>query len=77
MKAELQRLIKLIDNQSLDCFGIKVSFGQMVGDTSRSTKDNGRMISCNAFLFFGNGMPAVAATRFPGSSHAPEHGIYL
>ena len=37
----------------------------------------GAMISCNAFLFFGNGMPAVAATRFPGSSHAPEYGIYL
>jgi hypothetical protein len=77
MKAELQRFIKLIDNQSLDCFGIKVPFGQMVGDTSRSTDNDGRMISCNAFLFFGNGMPAVAATRFPGSSHAPEYGIYL
>ena len=83
MKAELQRFIKFIDNQRIDGFGIKVSFGQMIGDTSRRTDNNSRMISGNAFLLFGNGMSTVAATSLPRSlpcsgtrylSAKPTHG---
>ena len=47
------------------------------GAASRSTYYNSRVISGDAFLFFGNGMTTVAATSLPRSSHTPEYGIYL
>jgi len=48
--AEIITQLPGLKKRMLLSFGIKVPFGQMVGDTSRSTDNDGRMISCNAFL---------------------------
>ena len=50
----------------------------MIGNTSRSTDNNGGMIPQNTLLFFRDGMSAVATTCFPGWDwlYSKNYGLF-
>ena len=77
LKAELQTLVELVDDQRCHPTGIEILFLQMVVHAPRRADDDRRVQSLHRTVLVHSRTPAVTAHRLERRIHGLEHAFYL